>query len=127
MRDVPKELDGEGIAKANVDLAERLLNEGVSIAYDEDGDTLFLTIGEGGEAVSDQMVDGIYFRINPDTLKVVGCVIVAFKSDILANNKLARKLFQEGFEKLRQQGGSVQWDGLQAMKVQPLFELVTTH
>lgn len=124
MRDRPNELDEEAVARANIDLTERLFNEGVSIAYDEDGDTLFLTIGEGKEAISEQLVDGIYFRIDPNTLKWVGCVIIGFKSDILANNKLARKLFQEGFEQLRRQGDSVQWKGSQAQKVEPLFALV---
>jgi len=127
MNDKPKELDWDEVAKANIDLAERLFREGVSIAYDEDGDSLFLTIGEGREAITEQIVDGIYFRIDPGTLKVIGCVIIAFISDILANNKLARKMFQEGFAQLRQQGDSVRWEGLQAQKVQPLFELVISR
>lgn len=125
MKDRPDALDGEAVAKANIDLAERLFKEGVSIAYDEDGDTLFLTIGEATEAISEQMVDGIYCRLDPNTLKVVGWVIIRFVSDILASNKLARKLFQEGFEQLRRQGDSVRWEGLQAQKVQPLFSLVS--
>ena len=119
-----EQLDREAFAEANIDLGERLFNEGVSIAYDEDGDTLFLTIGAGKEAISEQVVDGIYFRVEPHSLKVVGCVIIGFVSDILANNKLARKLFQESFDQLRQQGDSVQWEGSQAQKMRPLFEFV---
>lgn len=125
MKDRPDALDREAVARANIDVGERLFKEGVSIDYDEDGDTLFLTIGEATEAISEQMVDGIYFRLNPYTQKIVGYVIIRFVSDILANNKLARKLFQEGFEQLRRQGGSVRWEGLQAQKVQPLFALVS--
>lgn len=125
MIDQPEELDGDAIAKANVDLSERLFEEGVSIAYDEDGDILFMTIGEGKEAISEQVVDGIYVRIDPDTLKIVGCIIIGFVSDILAHNKLARKMFQESFEQLRRQGDSAQWSGSQAQKMKPIFELVS--
>ena len=125
MKDRPDALDVDAVAKANIDLAERLFEEGVSIAYDEDGDTLFLTIGEAKDAISEQIVDGIYFRLDPYTLKVAGCVVIRFVSDILANNKLARKLFQEGFEQLRREGDSVRWEGLQAQKVGPLFALVS--
>jgi len=127
MKDRPNGLDADAVTRANVDLAERLFNEGISVAYDEDGDTLFLTIGKGREAITEQVVDGIYFRIDPYTLKFVGCVIVRFVSDILANNKLARKLFQESFEQLRQQGDLAQWDGLDAQKIKPLFELASTR
>lgn len=125
MKDKPDILNGEAVARANIDLAERLFKEGVSVSYDEDGDTLFLTIGEATEAISEQLVDGIYFRIESNTLKVVGCVIIRFVSDILANNKLARKLLQEGFQQLRQQRDTIRWEGLQAQRVQPLFALAS--
>lgn len=123
MIDQPDELDVGALQKANIDLSERLFGEGVSVAYDEDGDTLFLTIGEGREAISEQVVDGIYLRVEPNSLRIVGCVIVGFVSDILANNKLARKLFQEDFEQLRQQGDSARWEGSQAQRIKPLLEL----
>ncbi|MBI2918906.1 MAG: DUF2283 domain-containing protein [Chloroflexi bacterium] len=123
MIDQPEGLNVRAVEKLNIDLSERLFSEGVSIAYDEDGDTLFLTIGEGKEAVNEQVVDGMYLRIEPDSLRIVGCVIVGFVSDILANNKLARKLFQEDFEELRRQGDSVRWEGSQAQRIKPLFEL----
>jgi len=127
MSNQPEELNWDDVATANMDLGERLFKEGVSIAYDEDGDSLFLTIGEGGEAIAEQMIDGIYFRIDPITLKITGCIIVAFISDILANNKLAQKMFQEPFAHLRQQGNLACWEGLQAQKVQPLFALATSR
>jgi len=127
MKDRPDRLDTDAVARANIDLAERLFTEGISVAYDEDGDTLFLTIGEGREAITEQVLDGIYLRIDPYTLKFVGCVIIRFVSDILANNKIGRKLFQESFEQLRRQGDLAQWNGLDAQKIKPLFELVPTR
>ena len=53
MSDKPDELDMDLIARINIDLTERLFSEGVTIAYDEDGDTLFLTIGRPHEAISE--------------------------------------------------------------------------
>ncbi len=115
--------DEDEFIKANVDLSERLFNEGVLVDYDRDSDTLFLTIGEGTEAVSEQLIDGIYLRIEPSNLKIVGYTILRFASDILSNNKLVRTLFQESFEQLKAKGGSTEWKGLQAKKAEPLFAL----
>jgi uncharacterized protein YuzE len=117
-------LDTDEYAKANMDLSNRLYEEGVSIDYDEDADTLFLTIGKGVEAISEQLVDGVYFRIDPYTQKIAGFVVLRFASDILENNKLFKALFQTSFEQLKAQGGSVEWKGAQAKKMEPLFALV---
>jgi uncharacterized protein YuzE len=117
------EFDLEEFAKANMDLSERLFKEGVFIDYDEDADTLFLSIGEGAEAVSEHLVDGIYLRIDPSNLKIMGYTLLKFSSDILENNKLFKTLFQESFEQLKSRGGSVEWRGIQAKKVEPLFAL----
>ena len=125
MSDKPVELDMDSIARKNMDLTERLFSEGVTISYDKDGDTLFITIGDPREAITEQIVDSLFYRIEPVTLKVIGCIIIGFESDILTHNKLLRKLFQDGFEQLRKQGDSIKWEGPQAQKVKPLFELST--
>ncbi len=123
MNDKPTELDMDLIARENMDLTERLFTEGVTIAYDEDGDTLFITIGQPHEAITEQIVDSLFYRIDPVTLKVIGCIIIGFESDVLTHNKLLKSLFQDGFEQLRKQGDSIKWEGPQAQKVKPLFEL----
>jgi hypothetical protein len=115
--------DEEEFTRANINLSERLFNEGVSIDYDQDVDTLFLTIGQGSEAVSEQLVDGIFLRIEPSSLKVVGYTFLRFSSNILANNKLFQTLFQESFEQLKARGGSTEWKGSQARRIEPLFTL----
>lgn len=121
MNDKPTELDMDSVAQNNLDLTKRLFSEGVTISYDEDGDTLFLIIGRPREAISEQIVDGVFYRIDPATLKVVGCTILGFESDILSNNKLLRKLFQDPFEQLKKQGNLVEWKGPQAQRVEPIF------
>jgi len=123
MSDKPNELDMDFIARNNINLTDRLLSEGVTIAYDEDGDTLFITIGHPREAITEQIVDGLFYRIDPETLKVIGCIIIGFESDVLTHNKLIRNLFQEGFEQLRKQGDLIKWEGPQAQKIKPIFEL----
>jgi len=123
MSDKPDEIDMDLIARKNMDLTERLFSEGVKIAYDEDGDTLFITIGSPSEGITEQIVDGLYYRIDPVTLKVVGCIIIGFESDVLTHNKLLNDLFRDGFEQLRRQGDCIEWEGQQAQKVKPIFEL----
>jgi len=125
MKDKPTEIDLNVVAQRNLNLTEQLFSDGVTIAYDEDGDTLFLTIGQPRQAINEPIVDGIFYRIDPTDLKVVGCTIIDFTSDILANNKLLRNLFQDSFDKLRQQGNTVTWIGSKAQRVKPLFELAT--
>ena len=123
MNDKPNELDMDLVARNNMDLTKRLFSEGVTIAYDEDGDTLFITIGNPNDAITEQIVDGLFYRINPETLKVIGCIIIGFESDVLMHNKLLNNLFRDGFEQLRKQGDLVKWEGLQAQKVKPIFEI----
>ena len=123
MKDKPSEIDFELVTQKNNNFTERLLNEGVSIAYDEDGDTLIMTIGQPRDAVTEQILDGIYYRIDPATYDISGCVILGFVSDVLANNKIFRILFQNSFNQLREQGNMVSWKGHQAQKMKPLFEL----
>lgn len=124
MPNEPQTLDQDLIARANLDLAERLFKGGVEFVYDEDGDTLFVTIGAGANAITKHVVDGVYARIDPETLKIVGCTLLAFESDLLANNKLLRKLFLDGFQSLRESGDRIVWEGAEAAKTKPLFELV---
>jgi hypothetical protein len=120
----PEPLDPETVARVNVDLPERLINEGVEITYDEDGDTLFISIGsgEGVPAITEHMIGGLYVRLHPESLRVVGAMILRFASDFLRNNKLARIAFEEGFRYLRTQGDSMQLEGDDAQRVLPLFQ-----
>ena len=122
MNDRPVELDYKAVALANGDLSERLSGEGVSITYDDDGDTILIDIGEGGEAIADHFVNGMYVRIHPVTLKIVGCTVVGFVTDILAHNKLMRTLFEEDFQRLIEQGGKREWTGIEAQRTSPIFE-----
>ena len=127
MVDSPTPLDSELIGQANLDLAERLYSEGVFITYDEDGDTLLITIGQGQPAITTHVVDGIYVRIHPETLKVVGCTVIAFASDLLANNKLMRKLFPDALKAFEENGGVIEWKGPQAQRMAPVFEAVLSR
>lgn len=126
MVDRPNQLDSQRISKANLDLAERLFNEGVHLVYDEDGDTLFLTIGGGEEQpqVNVHVIDGLYFGVHPETYKFVGCTVLAFASDFLANNKLIRKAFPDAMEAFRTNGGEIEWEGHDAQRVKLAFDLV---
>lgn len=127
MKDKPTPLDMGQVSRANFDLAERLFNEGVHLVYDEDGDTLLMTIGEGKPAIATPVLDGIYFRIEPETYKILGFTIIAFASDLLANNKLVRKLFPNAPEAFEKSGGVIEWKGQQAQRIKPVFEFALSR
>lgn len=64
------------VLDANHDLATRLRELSVSIAYDRDDDTFMLTLGEHQEALTESLGGShLYIRIDPDTLKIVGIEI----------------------------------------------------
>lgn len=127
MEDKPTPLDGEQMSRANLDLTERLFYEGVRLVYDEDGDTLLVTIGQEQPAITTHVIDGVYLRIHPETLKIVGCTVIAFASDLLANNKLIRKLFPDALKTLRESGGTIEWEGYQARRIMPVFEFAMSR
>ena len=118
------EMDWDSISSANIDLGERMLQEGLSVTYDEGGDTLLVTIGIGKsfEAVTEELIDNIYIRILPDSLVIVGFVVLNFNTDFLANNKLARKVLGDWFQELQSKGGVVNVEGNKAKMVESWLE-----
>lgn len=120
---LPRQIGWDAIKRVNVDVGDRLCEEGVSIIYDEDGDTLLITIGEPRSAIAKQLAGSIYLRVDPVTLKYVGCDIVGLVSDLFANNSVFRKLFQETLEGLRRSNWQAELRGVEARKVLPFFDL----
>ncbi len=94
------DLDEQAIARANFDLNDRMVREGVTLCYDAEDDILSIVIGEPCEALTEQVVDTVFCRIEPDTLKIVGFEIVQFHADFLRNNKLFRLLIHEHWPEL---------------------------
>lgn len=87
-------LDTEEIRRANFDLAERVEAEEVTLDYNPEADVLTITIGEPRPAITEPLFDDIMYRVDPDTLKIVGIEIIAFFSDFVRRNKLVRKLMR---------------------------------
>ena len=118
----PTPIDPMRIIESNFDLSERLFNEGVSLSYDEDSDTLLITIGEPKPSISKPFFDGMYIQIEPSSYKVTGCTILAFMSDLFGKNKLIRKLFPNALEKLQASAGIIKLSGADAERTKLLFE-----
>ena len=85
-------LDIEDIRRANFDLGERVESEELSLDYNPEADVLTITVGEPRSAITEPWLDDILYRVDPDTLKIVGIEIVAFFSDFIRKNKLVKKL-----------------------------------
>ncbi len=51
-----------------------------TLFYDQEGDVMYLTIGEPQEAVSREMGNDILLRVHPDTGEVVGLTVLNFAS-----------------------------------------------
>ena len=92
--------DVEAIQQVNFDLADRMESEGVTLFYDPETDVLSITIGEPREAITEPMVDDIMYRVDPETLKILGFEIVQFQTDFLRNNKIVRKMMKAAFPDL---------------------------
>ncbi len=63
------------ILDLNRDLEQRLSTLSVSMLHDRDDDLFILTIGEAQEAITESVGNLLYFRLEPDTLKIVGIEI----------------------------------------------------
>ncbi len=118
----PAPIEPEQITRANPDLGDRLFKEGVHLAYDEDSDTLFITIGEPKVGVAKPSIDGIYIQVEPTNYRIIGCTILAFSVDFLGKNKLIRKMFPGLIETFKASGNVLELKGQQAEKIRPLFE-----
>ncbi len=118
----PTQIPWPEIVKANTDLEERLFNLGVRLDYDEHGDTLLLTIGDGGSSISKQAIEGIYIKIAPDDYKIIGCIVIGFATDLLAKNKIIRKMLPDALAVLKASNGVIEWQGHNAERTRPIFE-----
>jgi uncharacterized protein YuzE len=71
------------VKDANSDLAERLFREPLDFTYDEDGDTLFIGIGDhSGLTMSEPAKGGVYIDIDVDNHKIAGLRILSFSSRV---------------------------------------------
>jgi len=55
------------------------MNKNLRMAYDREGDVLDISIGEPKEAVSKEIEDDLFIRINPQNNEVVGISILNFE------------------------------------------------
>ena len=51
----------------------------VQIEYDEVADVLYISFGDSRPAISSELGDGEFIRVNPFTNKIVGLTIMDFK------------------------------------------------
>jgi hypothetical protein len=121
--DEPQPFDMERVGRMNLDLAQRLVDEGGIFAYDEDGDTLFITIGKPTPALTEHVLYDIYYQIEPESLRIVGATILKFAGRFLKNNEFFREAFEEDFQRLRAAGGVIAVLGESAHRLAPIFEL----
>ncbi len=87
------------LLEANEDFEERLRKSPVTIAYDAEHDMLLVTIGSPQEAITEQIDDRLYARIDPDSSKIVGFTITAFQKGFLREHADLRKGFETVFER----------------------------
>lgn len=50
----------------------------ISISYDKDVDTMYLSFGNPTNAVSEEIENGIFARFDPDTEELLGFTVINF-------------------------------------------------
>ena len=122
-------LDWEAVERANLDLGERLFQTGLSVAYDEEGDTLFAAIGanQAYDALTEEILTNVFVRIEPTSLEIVGFMILNFASDFLAHNKLAMEAIGNWFNDLRAMGGTAILEGSDAKRVEAFLQVALSR
>ncbi len=79
----------EAVGKANRGWSKRALSEVNDLQLDHEADILYLTFGDPEEALSvpvDANEDGVYLRVEPVTLKIVGLDIHGFRLGFLRHS-----------------------------------------
>ena len=97
-----KPLDADEISRVNFDLSDRIMAEGVTLDYNPEADLLTVTIGEPREAITEPLLDDVLYRVDPETMKIVGVEIIAFFGDFVRKNKVVRKLLKGYLEMMRE-------------------------
>jgi hypothetical protein len=77
------------VSAANRDLALRLTTLSVQVRHDRDDDTFVLTIGEPQEAITESVRNRLFYRLDPDTLKIVGIEIPHVSARLAGDPTLA--------------------------------------
>ncbi|MBI4197722.1 MAG: DUF2283 domain-containing protein [Chloroflexi bacterium] len=94
-------LDLEEIRKANHDLAERMTTEKVMLAYNPEADVLSITVGTLRPALTEPVGGDVMYRVDPDTLKVLGFEIMAFFGHYMKEGGRAKKVMGKYLEQLQ--------------------------
>lgn len=91
----------EKIMVANADLRERLEALDLRVSYDEEFDIFLIAIGDPQEAITEEIdgAHGLQFRVDPETLKIVGFEIMGFRKRYLAAHPEFMPHFQALFKK----------------------------
>ncbi|MBI2583367.1 MAG: DUF2283 domain-containing protein, partial [Candidatus Aenigmarchaeota archaeon] len=55
------------------------MGEGLNFGYDKDGDILDISIGKPKPAVSKEIAEDVFARLDPKTKKIVGFMIMNFE------------------------------------------------
>ena len=115
-------INWDEVGRRNRDLGDRLTDLGLTLTYDEDGDTLLVSIGDGGDTLTEQVLDEVFVRIHPDTLKIQGFVVLGFEAEFLGQNRIFRRALRGLFDKIRNGGGTMTLEGREAQRAEPYFE-----
>lgn len=91
----------EELLEANKDFEERLRNSDIRVDYDSEHDMLFITVGRPQEAITEEVSKRLHVRFDPESDKIVGMTITAFRKAFLRDNPEFRKHFDTVFGKPR--------------------------
>jgi len=89
------------LMEANKDFEERLRTNDIRVGYDDEHDMLFITIGPPQEAITEEVSGRLHFRFDPDSDKIVGITITAFRKGFLREHQDFKRHFETVFERRR--------------------------
>jgi uncharacterized protein YuzE len=64
------------------------MEKALNFAYDKEGDILDISLGQPQEAVSEEVAEDIFVRLEPKTKKIVGFMILNFEKRFGRTHKL---------------------------------------
>jgi len=85
------------LLQANKDFEDRLRNSEIKVAYDNEHDMLFITLGPPREGVMVEVAKRLHLRVDPETDQIIGMTITAFKKGFLREHRDFKKHFDTVF------------------------------
>jgi len=87
----------DDVSAANKDVLKRFEREPITVSYDEEFDIFVMRLGDPAPAITEEVVDGLNLRLDPESLRFLAFEVLGFKRRFLKAHPEFCDLYQSLF------------------------------